>query len=82
LEQNGETVIKMEIWVDKNEDGKQDGPWVKVDENIDSRGWGDSDEECGGEPDQIITWGGPIATFRWDGASDVDFSVMEIQPPS
>ena len=39
-------------------------------------------KECGGEPDQIITWGGPIATFRWDGASDVDiknFSVREIE---
>ena len=21
------------------------------------------------KPDQIITWGGPIATFRWDGAT-------------
>ena len=85
MEQNGETVVKMEIWVDNNEDSKQDGPWVKVDENIDSGGWGNSDEECGGEPDQIITWGGPIATFRWDGASDVDiknFSVREIQPSS
>jgi hypothetical protein len=85
MEQNGETVVKMEIWVDKNEDGRQDGPWVKVDENIDSGGWGNSGEECGGESDQIITWGGPIATFRWDGASDVDiknFSVREIQPPS
>jgi hypothetical protein len=84
MEQNGETVVKMEIWVDKNEDGKQDGPRVKVDENIDSGGWGDSGEECGGEPDQIITWGGPIATFRWDGASDVDiknFSVRGIRPP-
>jgi hypothetical protein len=83
--QNGQTVVKMEIWVDKNEDGKQDGPWVKVDENTDSGGWGNSGNECGGASDQIITWGGPIATFRWDGASDVDiknFSVREIQPPS
>src|SRR5215204_727083 len=83
--QNGETVVKMEIWLDKNEDGKQDGPWVKVDENIDSGGWGSSGRECGGEPDQIITWGGPIATFRWDGATDVDimnFSVREIRVPS
>jgi hypothetical protein len=85
MEQNGNTVVKMEIWLDKNEDGKQDGPWQKVDENIDSGGWGSEGEECGGESDQIITWGGPIATFRWDGASDVDiknFSVREIQPPS
>jgi hypothetical protein len=83
--QNGQTVVKMEIWVDKNEDGKQDGPWVKVDENTDSGGWGSEGEECGGASDQIITWGGPVATFRWDGASDVDiknFSVREIQPPS
>jgi len=83
--QNGETVVKMEIWLDKNEDGKQDGPWVKVDENIDSGGWGSSGRECGGEPDQIITWGGAIATFRWDGATDVDimnFSVREIRVPS
>ena len=83
--QNGQTVVKMEIWVDKNEDGKQDGPWVKVDENTDSGGWGNSGNECGGASDQIITWGGPVATFRWDGASDVDiknFSVREIQPPS
>jgi hypothetical protein len=85
IEQNGETALKMEIWVDKNEDGNEDGPWEKVDENIDAGGWGDEGEECGGEPDQIITWGGPIATFRWDGASDVDiknFSVREIQAPS
>jgi len=85
IEQNGETAVKMEIWVDKNEDGNEDGPWEKVDENIDAGGWGDNGEECGGEPDQIITWGGPIATFRWDGTSDVDIknlSVREIQPPS
>ena len=82
IEQNGETALKMENWVDMNEDGNEDGPWEKVDENIDAGGWGSEGEECGGEPDQIITWGGPIATFRWDGASDVDiknFSVREIE---
>jgi F5/8 type C domain len=83
--QNGKTVVKMEIWVDKNEDGKQNGPWVKVDENIDNGGWGSEGGECGGKADQILTWGGPVATFRWDGATDVDiknFSVREIRPPS
>jgi hypothetical protein len=38
---------------------------------------------CGGDPDQLITWGSPVATFRWDGTADVDFrdlSVREIQP--
>jgi F5/8 type C domain/Putative metal-binding motif len=80
IQENGKTAVKMEIWVDKNNDGN----WVKVDENIDRGGWGDAGGECKGAPDQIITWGGPIATFRWDGATDVDiknFSVREIQPP-
>ena len=55
--QNGKTVVKMEIWVDKNEDDLENGPWVKVDENTDSGGWGNSGSECGGASDQIITWG-------------------------
>ena len=79
LEQNGKTVVKLETWIDKNANGN----WVKVDERIDSGGWGTEGEECNGKPDQIITWGGPITTFRWDGADDVDikyFSVREIQP--
>ena len=36
-----------------------------------------------GKRDQIITWGSPTATFRWDDVL-VDFrnlSVREIQPP-
>ena len=43
-----------------------------------------SGKKCDGKRDQKITWGGPIATFRWDRADDVDFknfSVREIQPP-
>ena len=27
-------------------------------------------------PDQIITWGGPVAASRWDPATDVDVSVL------
>jgi hypothetical protein len=57
---------------------------IDVDENIDNGGWGSEGSECGGKPDQILTWGGPVATFRWDGATDVDirnFSVREIRPP-
>ncbi len=70
----------MELWLDKNNDGM----FVKVDEAVDKGGWGNAGGTCKGAPDQIITWGGPIATFRWDTATDVDFknlSVREIQPP-
>ncbi|HEX9319657.1 MAG TPA: discoidin domain-containing protein [Nitrososphaeraceae archaeon] len=77
---NGKTAVKMELYLDKNNDGN----FVKVDEAVDKGGWGNTGGECNGAPDQIITWGGPIATFRWDTATDVDFknlSVREIQPP-
>jgi hypothetical protein len=80
VESGGKTVVKMELWLDK----KNDGTFVKVDENIDRGGWGNEGRECNGAPDQIITWGGPIATFRWDTATNVDFknlSVREIKPP-
>jgi hypothetical protein len=73
----GKTGVKLEIWLDK----ENTNHWIKVNERVDTGGWGNNGRECGGTPDQIITWGGPIATFRWDSASDVDirdFSVREI----
>ena len=77
---SGKTAVKTEFWLDKSNDGN----FVKVDENVDKGGWGNEGKECNGAPDQVITWGGPIATFRWDTATDVDFKnliVREIQPP-
>jgi len=78
--ENNKVVVKTELWLDTNNNGN----FVKVDENVDRGGWGTEDWQCGGVPDQIITWGGPITTFRWDTATDVDFknlSVREIVPP-
>ncbi len=80
VQPDGRTVVKLEIWVDPNSNNR----WYKVYEFTDSGGWGDAGQECGGDSDQIITWGGPLAIFRWDEATDVDikdFSVREIQPP-
>jgi hypothetical protein len=79
---NGTMSVKLENWINENADGKT---WKKVDDKIDNGGWGKDGGRCGGRPDQIITWGGPIVTFRWDGANDVDirnFSVREIVYPS
>jgi hypothetical protein len=79
IEKNGQLVVKLEIWLDKANDGN----WQKVYDYIDDGGWGNDGGECGGRPDQIISWGGPLAVFRWDNAFDVDikdFSVREIQP--
>jgi hypothetical protein len=53
-----------------------------VDDKIDNGGWGTKGQHCMGSSDEIITWGGPIAVFRWDNAKDLDikdFSVREIQ---
>jgi hypothetical protein len=80
VDQNGITAVKEEIWLDPNDNGN----WVKVNEFTDAGGFGDQGQVCGGKPDQIITWGGPITTFRWDKTTDVDikdFSVREIQSP-
>ena len=81
-QQNGTTTaaVRLQSWFDPNNDGK----WVKINDFVDSGGWGNQGGYCGGDPDQIITWGGPIATFRWDSATDVDFknlSVREIGLP-
>jgi Concanavalin A-like lectin/glucanases superfamily/F5/8 type C domain/Bacterial Ig domain len=78
--ENNKVVVKTELWLDINNNGN----FVKVDENVDRGGWGTEGTACGGAPDQIISWGGPITTFRWDTATDVDFknlSVREIVPP-
>ena len=35
-------------------------------------------------PYSVVTWGGPIAIFRWDNIDDMDikdFSIREIQDP-
>jgi hypothetical protein len=80
FQQNGKTVVKVESWFDANNNGN----WAKINEFVDTRGWGNQGTYCGGTPDQLITWGGPIATFRWDTATNVsikNFSVREIQPP-
>jgi hypothetical protein len=81
MELNGKTVVKFETYVDPNNSNQ----WQKVYDFIDQGGWGDEGGECNGAPDQIITWGGPIATFRWDDGDSIDIknlSVREIIPPT
>ncbi|MGH9986225.1 MAG: hypothetical protein ACRD8W_19965 [Nitrososphaeraceae archaeon] len=78
---NGTIYVKLENWINENGDGIS---WKKIDEKIDRGHWGERGDHCDGDPAQIITWGGPIATFRWDKADGVDiryFSIREIEPP-
>nr|WP_223757767.1 discoidin domain-containing protein [Myxococcus sp. RHSTA-1-4] len=78
---NGKEAVRLEMYLNENADKVT---WKKVYDMVDSGSWGGDAQHCGGAvPAMPITWGGPIATFRWDSASDVDFkwlSVREIQP--
>lgn len=78
---NGRLAVRTEIWLDEKVDGTS---WKLVYEHTDSGNFGGSLGSCGGSNSRMpITWGGPVAAFRWDNANDVDFkwlSVREIQP--
>lgn len=71
----GGYATKQEIWLDKN----LDGTWEKWDERTDQGNWGDQGDTCKGAPDQLITWGGPLAFFGWSGFRDVDFKWFAIR---
>ena len=64
----------MENWIDDDDEGGGSNlgqsNWKKVYEYIDNGDWGKEGKECSVKKDQIITCGGPIATFRWDDARD------------
>ncbi|WP_228560719.1 MULTISPECIES: discoidin domain-containing protein [Myxococcus] len=78
---NGKEAVHLEMYLNENADKKT---WKKVYDTVDSGSWGGDASHCGGAVNAMpITWGGPIAVFRWDSANDVDFkwlSVREISP--
>ena len=52
---------------------------MQVDERVDNGDWSTEGTEYSGAPDQIISLGGPITTFRWDMATDVDFNNLSVR---
>ncbi len=77
---NGKEAVRLEMYLNNNADKVT---WTKIYDMVDDGTWGGDTKKCGGVAGMPFTWGGPIATFRWDSASDVDFkwlSVREIQP--
>ncbi len=73
---DGKSAVKLENWIDTNADGKN---WQKVYEGADAGKWGRAGTECKVNADQVIRWGGPLATFRWDFAPDVDFRDLSVR---
>jgi hypothetical protein len=72
-DQNGTFYPTMEMWIDET----NNGTWKKVYEYMDTGGWGSTMNRCGGAPDQLITWGSPVATFRWDDTADVVLRIYQ-----
>ena len=73
--------VRLEQWIDENSDNH----WHRALRYTDDGNWGGGNPNCGGSDAQVITWGGPIAIFRWDNINDmdvIDLSVREIQAPS
>ncbi|MDQ6863080.1 MAG: discoidin domain-containing protein [Thermoproteota archaeon] len=77
--------VKLEQWVDDstNNINAPGNNWHKVLEFVDHGQWGGGHPNCGGTDHTTITWGGPIALFRWDNVDNMDIknlSIREIQP--
>ena len=78
--------VKLEQWLDDKSDNINSlgNNWHRVLQFKDIGNWGGGSPNCGGTPTTIITWGGPIAHFRWDNIDNMDIkdlSIREIQPP-
>src|SRR5690606_21197203 len=75
----GAPAVVVELYADWNDDWNDDGTWQQLNRIVDDGGIGDDGGVCGGAPDQLLTWGGPIVTFRWDTATDVDVDSLSVR---
>lgn len=69
--------VVIETWMDMNNNNQ----WSKV-HNITDTGLGEEASRCSDQDRLPMTWGGPYATFRCDGAdlTVTKFSVREVDP--
>jgi hypothetical protein len=77
--------VQLEQWLDDKSDNINSlgNNWHRVLQFKDIGNWGGGSPNCGGTPTTIITWGGPIAHFRWDNIDNMDIKnlgIREIQP--
>ena len=74
---NGNLSVTIETYVDRNNKNN----WVLVQQTIDGypNFFGNEGTYCKGDPNQLISWGGPLATFRWDDGRDVDIKKMSVR---
>lgn len=73
---SGNYGVRLETWLDYDNNNQ----WVKVAETIDSGSWGNTDN-CGDNvnPDQIISWGGPLAVFNFYNLGEIRFKLLSVR---
>ena len=78
--------VKIELWLDKDANNVWgDNPILEYEDRGNWRIQNNRNNECGGDKNEKITWGGPVVIFRWDNLTDVDIkyaSVREIISPA
>ncbi len=88
---NGERGVRNELWLDLDgidSSGNPANEWTLADveeDHPDAGSWGDEATECDAPvDDQIMFWGGPEVTYRWDNTTSRLrlASVREIVPPA
>lgn len=88
---DGERGLRLEQWADLGgvrDDGTPSNDWTLINVEEDHPGapsWGGQATDCGAPADdQILFWGGPFATFRWDDTTSSMrlMSVRAIVPPA
>lgn len=68
--------VRVELWVD----AQADNTWTLAYHTIDAGGWGTKAGTChAAVPDQVITWGGPLAVFRWDNVRRISFKNLSVR---
>lgn len=75
---DGQQGVRLWAYVDKQNNNK----WtlITASDILDNGGWGKDGEYCQGNKDQIITWGGPLASFRLEGgASQILFKKLSVR---
>ena len=72
----GKQGVKLKLYVDAN----NSNGWSHIGnaEFVDNGNWGRDGEFCKGKADQIITWGGPLASLRLERGTQIVFNKLSV----
>jgi hypothetical protein len=76
--------VQLELWVDVDADNRWTRALPAAGEPpfVDAGGWGDAAQVCSDTPvppDLVVTWGGPLAVFRWDNVERISFKNLSVR---